>query len=312
MIKEKHSYKRVIAWGLGVALLAPLFIYAVDPPNIKDILLSENKKGVIVSQDEEARIAAEISNITGVTTSKIHQLRQEGYSWNQLLTYLSGADLAEDTNSRSAQLLRAGLSDEFMARLLEEGFSSEEIQEARILSERLQFNLLEIVRGAETAVAPLAGDEHQEQNKSLQTLYNSFSLEEAISLILKLEKGLGSKSAALEEYITSLQLDIKLMDFIGAWEEYEALKADRMMLTEVVTLQEIEELMLAALYQGNTANELPEGSLIENNSITETTTEEKLLPPAFEEIKPHNPAQQIMDEINQLNPNIQRRSVNHE
>lgn len=302
----KKNHVRLIALLLGVALMAPLFIYAVDIPNLNGIRSSEKEAVFTGNRDDEVRIAADISNLTGVTATKINELRKEGFSWNEILTHLSEAGLAEDPAIRNEQLLRTGLSNEFVEALEAKGFSHEEIQEAKILIERVEFQLSEIIRSMNMTVSPdLFNEGHiQEKSQGIQQLYEGFNLNDAIITVLQLEGRFGSKEAALDEYLLSLQMGIKLLDFIEHWESYEALKNEEGLSLAPITLADIEALTLKVIQESNQSPHFVEPSIEDNmGRAIEYNEPQNLLPSTIEEISPQNPAKQIMDEINQLNPN---------
>ncbi|KAB3535454.1 hypothetical protein F8154_06630 [Alkaliphilus pronyensis] len=305
MLKEKGNHTRFIALLLGMALIAPLFIYAVDMPNIKDTLPLQGETVKAVNQEEENRIAAEISNLTGVKTSIIHDLRKEGNSWNKILSYLGEADLVEEPVNRDTQLLNSGLTNEFLTALFAEGFREEEVLEAKILAERVQFQLYEIKRTIETDVMAEieSNNENQEENKRLRQLYEGFKLEDAITLVLRLDKRLGSKEAALEEYLISLQLDIYLKDYVELWEDYLDLKGEKGVGIDPITLHDLEEVTLKTIQEGNNHDISLESFSPKEVEIPVFNHSKESPISSNQVVKPHNPAQQIMDEINKLNPN---------
>ncbi len=303
MIKNKKTNSmRLLALLLGVLMVAPLFIYGMEANLPADLFTEKNSDPV--NQQEDARIAAEISNLTGVTTEEILTLRKSENTWNEILALLKSDTAPENPASRAALLIKAGLSEALQAELEAMGFEGDKIQAARMLTERVQFQLSEIAGGVSPTVAKTALTGETGNGEEIQQLYEAFDPEKAILLILTLEEPLGSMEAALEEYLLSIQISVELLEYIEDWQTYEVLRNQQLNTLEPITLADIEELMLEKIQTENQNIDSQEPSArINPIEAPELDGQERELLPVIQEVKPVNPSQQVLDEINQLNPN---------
>lgn len=266
--------------------------------------------------DEDKAIVSEISNMTGVKAEKITELRKEGRTWNQILELIKSHPdyrAEEDSIRRDDILAKAGIGDEALEKLKEEGFSEEEISAAKSLAERVLFQLEEISNMQITLPSQpdpkVNVNEDKEDISTYTQLAGKINLSEAVYLILKLRDEFGGMQAALDEYLCALQLDIDLSRYLTDKEGYLKQKQDKtveMAVQDIITSARIEEKLLDMLQYMNKRDE----------GLSETKTgipqipdavKESLLPdvqaPDMQDIRPQNPAEAIMQEINAITAN---------
>ncbi|MEA4846108.1 MAG: hypothetical protein VB106_02625 [Clostridiaceae bacterium] len=264
--------------------------------------------------DSDKATVSEISNMTGVKAEKIAELRKEGRTWNQILELIKNDPdyRAEgDSARRNDTLAKAGIGEEALEKLKEEGFSEEEISAAKSLVERIMFQIEEIT-GMQAASPSLpdtgtyVNEKKEEDITAYTALGEKIDLSEAVYLILKLSDELGGAQGALDEYLCSLQLDIDLNRYLADKEGYLKQKQDKtveMAAQDIITSARIEEKLLDMLQSMNKRDEdLPE---IKTSipSIPDAVKESPLpdvQAPDIEDIRPQNPAEAIMQEINEI------------
>lgn len=258
--------------------------------------------------NEDKTTVSEISNMTGVKAEEIIKLRKEGKSWNQILELIKsnpGYKVEGDDTKRNDTLAKTNMGEDTFNKLKEEGFTEEEIVEAKSLVERVIFQLDEISNmQVLTPSLPEAG-----VNTSYTSLAGKINLNEAVYLLLKLRDELGSMQAVLDEYLYSLQLGIDLNQYMTDKEEYEKQKqqkAAELASQEIITASGIEEKMLDLLQSMNKKDEpVPEikaGTTSLPDTAKESPTPDVPVPSA-RDVKPQNPAEAILEEINNINGN---------
>lgn len=269
-MQRKRIYT-IVAIPLVISLLVPLF-WIPQGPSYGD---GKQPDTVGMAGDNE-RIAAEISNLTGVESERILELKSTGISWNEVIDILQGGSSSgrSERERRAEILARTGLGEEAVEQLKKEGFGSEEITEARMLAERVQFQLRQIAEtaGPPTPVPtaePEAGKEQENEEMYLE-LSQSFLVEDAVYFILKLEEAFETKEAALNEYLLSLQLGLDLFLYFEDKEKYLKAKEEKMlgrMPGEMITAARIEEKALEAISKEAPRNEGPavQGSQTEHD-----------------------------------------------
>jgi len=267
--------------------------------------------------DQDKNTVSEISNMTGVEADKIIKLRKEGKSWNEILKFIKsnpGYKAEEDAAARNSTLVKNGMAEATINKLKEEGFSEEEISEAKSLVERIMFQLDEITC-MQAAVPSLpdtgtyANEKKEEDMTAYTTLAGKINLSEAVYLVLKLSDELGSMKAVLDEYLCSLQLGIDLNRYPDDKEGYQKMKQQK--LTEliekdIITSADIEEKMLDMLQNMNKKDEELTELKANMPSLPEIENESPLPDvqlPDVQDIKPQNPAEAIMQEINAITAN---------
>ena len=267
--------------------------------------------------NEDKTTVSEISNMTGVKADEIIKLRKEGKTWNEILELIKNNPdykVEGDDIRRNDTLAKTGMEEDTLEKLKEEGYTEEQIIEAKSLVERVMFQLEEIANmQVMTPSQPEVGvniNENKEEDTTAYTaLVGKISLNEAVYFILKLSDELGSMQAVLDEYLYSLQLGIDLNQYLTDKEEYQKQKQQKMAelaAQDVITSASIEERMLDMLQSMNEKDE--EVSEIKANiSSLPDTVKESPLPdiqtPAAQDIKPQNPAEAIMQEINDITAN---------
>ena len=341
MVKSSKKYK-IVALILALVLITttiPLTILGID--NLKpDTITVDN------ASSEDKRIASEISNETGVSIEEVFELKAYGRSWNEVLTFLRNkSTLGESSNKnkRDDLLLNAGLDEEYMKKLKKEGFTEGEISEAKLIEERVIFQLEEITSKTEanqlnspgTAGLPnpsgpsvnatnqpnqadagkLAFDVGNTGSNAdiatYQKLYEKIDIKNAIYFMLKLKADFGSCEKAFDEYLFSLQADIDLNDYIKDKEAYLKSRDEKKLLLDdrnVITLEKIEAKSIEKIQTEDRDSDLiSDQNQAADKSLSEAAPKETSpLPdvpkPNSVDVKPKNPTDEIMNEINGINP----------
>ncbi|MFZ5968692.1 MAG: hypothetical protein ACOYVK_16180 [Bacillota bacterium] len=306
MKKILMKYSRHIAILLGIALLVPMSIFSMN---------GFGTKAVAQDKSEEERIAAEISNMTGVKVEEILKLRDDKKTWNEIMEMLKnneGNENQAEKDKRNRLITEMGLREELIRKLADE-FSSEEIMEAKLLIERLLFQLQEITEKDEKSVANPSIDVNSVSEEGhiedYEKLMEKIDPDTAVYLTLKLEKDFGSKEAVLDEYLYALQADLNLENYMKDKDQYLKEKEEKsigMIQEKIITLAKIEEKMLRKIQQENADNTDPiemknDNVLTEEGDIGHDVTVESPLP-EIKDVKPLNPADAIMEEINAIDP----------
>lgn len=262
--------------------------------------------------DQDKNTVSEISNMTGVKADEIIKLRKEGKTWNEILELIKnnpGYKAEGDAATRNSALAKNGMEEATINKLKDEGFTEEEISEAKSIIERVVFQLDEITDMQ--AAAPSLPDTRTYVNEKKEedmtayiTLAGKINLSEAVYLVLKLDDELGSMQAVLDEYLCSLQLGIDLKQYLDNKEEYQKMKQQKMaelVAQDIITSADIEEKMLDMLQNMNKKDEGVPEIKADMPSLPETENESPLPDvqvPDVQDIGPQNPAEVIMQEIN--------------
>lgn len=267
--------------------------------------------------DEDKETASEISNMTGVKADEIIKLRKEGKSWNQILELIKnnpGCKSEENGTKRKSTLAQNGMDEAILSKLKEEGFTEEEISEAKSLAERIIFQLEEIANmQVMTPSVPDNGlnsiDRKEADITAYKELTGKICLSEAVYLILELRNELGTIHSAFDEYLCSLQLDIDLNLYLTNKEEYQKQKQQKMAemaLKHIITSADVEEKMLDMLQSMNMkAEETPEAKN-DIPSIPDMIKESPLpdvQSPNTQDIKPQDPSKTLIQEIESIKNN---------
>lgn len=341
MVKNSKKYK-IVALILALVLITttiPLTILGID--NLKpDTITVDN------ASSEDKRIASEISNETGVSIEEVFELKAYGRSWNEVLTFLRNKSTmgeSSNKNKRDDLLLNAGLDEEYMKKLKKEGFTEAEISEAKLIEERVIFQLEEITSKTEanqlnssgTAGLPnpsgpsvnatnqpnqadtgkLAFDVgNTDSNADItmyQKLYEKIDIKNAIYFMLKLKADFGSCEKVFDEYLFSLQADIDLNDYIKDKDAYLKSRDEKKLLLDdrnVITLEKIEAKSIEKIQTEDRDSDLISNqNQAADKSLSEAAPKETSpLPdvpkPNSVDVKPKNPTDEIMNEINGINP----------
>jgi hypothetical protein len=306
---RKRSIK-YISIAIIIALVSEALIITL--PKIKHDTVS------VTQQDEQ--IAADLSNLTGVEVSQIMKLKNTGFSWNEVSEKLkkkAPVNNDEDKLSRSTLLNEAGLGEEAMNQLREEGYKDDEIMEAKLLAERVMMQLQEVKDGNSTAILKPSAEIGHEQSDDTETqaayekIRGNFSEIQAVKLMLKLEQELGSMGTVMNEYLLSLQVDLNLEEYLKDKKLYQKNKEQQtagLKDSQMITMEKLEKAMLDQLQQVDEKSVKDDENLKPSaESILADQEKESPLPdikpPTVKDVMPQNPAEAIKQEIQDINPN---------
>lgn len=320
----KKGYKWVaLALALALSVQGIVVLAGNDSGRSADsVSASELDEGSVGSDDKT--IAADISNLTGVKADQVLELKQAGMSWTEVLEELKAAEggTAADRSGRSEALAGSGM-EETVEALRAMDYSDEDILEARLLSERVEFQLESIAGDTGIEQPSALRDVESEPSKIEQAAMDVaqvYDASAAVRFMLQLEEKLGSRETTLDEYLSALQLGMDLALYVVDPDSYEQQKADRsagLLPTEKVTAARLEELMLSRINplvasgseEGDSAAiqaELDMPSELAMKSENETAVDQQMTAPVPEvpNVKPVNPADSLRQEIDALNPNL--------
>lgn len=303
-------HKKGIAAVLAVCVLVTMIPIFADFPGRLPILAADAN---------ERKIAADISNSTGVETEKILALKKAGKSWNEILEYLKGkGGSTEDRNEMDKRLTEDVLGEKDVELLIGKGFTKEEIQQATLIAERVQFQLQEITSGNGTETisdvqkVPEAGETTDTENENMSVykeLEGKFNIKTVTALMLKLKASFGSMEQVMDEYLYSLQVDINLEDYLADREAYQKKKNDKSLEAEnkkIITMSDIENEMLKAMQQNHVDNDIkeaPDSNKKPSDNTGWKADDKPASPlPEMEDVTPQNPGEDILKEIQQINP----------
>jgi hypothetical protein len=300
-----------------VALVVPpLLIGAVDSRS-----KATNKESMT---GEMQQTAAEISNMTGVPVENIVALKQTGLGWNEVLDKLKTSELSSpsDKDNRLHTLTGSGLGDDIVQELIQQGFPKDKILEAKMLVERVQFQLNDIVNASKSlieaptvTVKPTTTNNEIDKTESIRKVAGQFNAQTAVTLLLRLEKEFGTLEAVLDEYLFALQADLDLENYLQDKDAYNRSKDEKkigLMREQIVTTASIEQAMLEQIRRNNAATS--QGDVLSGSGIKPQQSDDKerssALPDApsapnitLKDVKPKNPTAEIQNEIKMLNPN---------
>lgn len=325
-MKRKHM--KLVAIFLAISLAAPFTVFFNAMANKQPA--ANAAAGSPTNEAQEKATAADISNMTGVKAEDILKLREEGLNWNQVLTELksnsyTGAD--KEQNSRLQTLAGEGISENVVNELVAKGYSHDEIMEAKLVVERVQFQLEEIVNGVDTPSSPApsapavtaltdpsAGKGNLEAYRKVAGSYNPAL---AVSLMLELKDAFGGLEQVLNEYLLTLQVGLDLEKYSSDPAAYKKSKEQAtagLIPEDIVTVSSIEKLSMETLQEQNKNNRNEEGEI--SSTLGHTTPSKEAsanagpLPdspvssvPVVKDVKPMNPTEAVMNEIKTLNPN---------
>lgn len=268
---------------------------------------------------DDKRIAGDISNMTGIAIDEILAVRNTGKSWNDVLDELNEGDyqLGNSIAQRRDLLSQSVLGEDELKRLKEEGFSDTQLQQAKLLIERVLFQLQEIVSNeSATNIMPAQGNSMDDEEEGLQVyrdIADRIEVKKCLYLMLKLHNEFGSMETALDEYLFSIQAGIDLALYIADRDEYLKLRSEKEQefgMQELITAAKIESKMLELLSNKNDVRDTDPSNLIDSVAQKSTkdadTIIDDVLPdiptPQSNGIKPENPAEKIQKEIDLINP----------
>lgn len=310
MTEFLKKFNKYIAMLVGITMLVTALTMTMSGFNPKSVQALDG-----FSEDDK-RIAADISNTTGIKIDEILMLKKEGKSWNkilELLKYEAASSSTEDRDKRDKLLTNDGLGEAYIQELKKEGFKDSEIMEAKLMAERVIFNLREITTGnsfdVEIPTAEMLADDKEEDTQVYRDIMQKINMEKAVYLLLKLKDEFGSIEKVMDEYLLTLQIDLDLMNYISDKSEFLKQKEDKtrgMDLRQTITLEKIESRILESI-QRNSSRSL-EGNVLDfNASVSPLQDKENSdipQPPVPEigDIRPVNPAEAILSEIKAINP----------
>uniref|UniRef100_UPI0013E35BA6 hypothetical protein n=1 Tax=Paenibacillus kobensis TaxID=59841 RepID=UPI0013E35BA6 len=268
------------------------------------------------SADQDLDIAADISNLTGASTKEVSELRATGLSWNEVLGRLKGQDggTKAQREERSTLLTETGM-EEIVVKLRDMGYEEEKLQAAKMLAERVEFQLDEIVRGIGTIqpAVPVPGADHKDnaQQEAVQHIGERYEAGLALYYMMLLQEELGSSEAVLDEYLLALQLDLDLADRIRDRKTYDEAKEKAIGLLapgDIVTVSRLEEMMLDKLRPVDASTDATAptdtgAAGVEVGQQAGQPQQDSLLP-EVPDVKPVNPGERVRAELDALNPNL--------
>jgi hypothetical protein len=301
----------IIALALVLALAIQTVVFAFGNGKDRPADIAAD-----TAESEDMGIAADISNLTGATTGEVMQLKQSGLDWNEVLDRLKAGNggSAEQRETRSGLLAESGMED-IVAKLRASGFGDGQIQEAKMLAERVGFQLEEIASGTGAAqpAVPVPGESDKDAAlDTIRQVAERYEPGSALYYMLELQEELGSQEAVLNEYLLALQIGIDLEDYVRDREAYEQAKEEKLALlkpSDRVTVSSVEEAMLERYRQspdwtGDTASE--PGAM--GAAKPDGTKADSPLPdapvPEVRDVHPVNPGEQLRQELEALNPNL--------
>lgn len=269
--------------------------------------------------EDDRKIAVDISNTTGFSVEEVLALKRQGKTWNEVLERLKleGGNTG-DRDEREARLLQDTLEKEDIEAFMKEGYTQEEIMEAKLLVERVLFQLQQISEQgglAEIApkaevISPGAAEENPPEDISAYTaLMEKIEESIAVKLMLRLKMAFGSLGKVFDEYLFALQADMNLEDYLLDMTVYMEKKAEKTMAMggqEVITMAVIEEKLLKKI-QALNKNVAPGSTEIPENPVKpELSVLREDMPkapvPVMEDVRPRNPAEEVMNELKQISP----------
>lgn len=314
---SKLSYKTLVFLVIA-ALVFPTVLYVFTHRQETRISALGDLEGSV------EQIVADISNLTGASSEEITQLKQSGLSWNQILERLKleKGSYTQEREARSSLLTEKNM-EETVIKLRSFGFSDEDIQGAKLMAERVEFQLKEIV-GASTAPSspaiPVAGElEPKGENlkkEVIQSLAEKYDSASAVYYLLALKEELGDTSTVMDEYLLALQLDLNMqlyMDDRDAYLKSKEVKTAGYLPDSIVTVAYIEEMLLEQINQRAVMNSghstSPSTDLNQKNSTAPEEVNidlpgESFRVPEVPNVNPVNPSEQIQQELDALNPNL--------
>lgn len=316
-ISKHHKILAILLAAVILSTSIPLTIWGIGERNT---ITMEN------ASEEDKRIASEISNETGAGIEEVLELKSYGRSWNEVLNILknrSALGSKSEKNNRNDLLINSGLDEDFTAKLKKEGFSEQEILDAKLLEERVIFQLQEITlegQANQVKIEQPAADNAikvtgYENIAAYEELYKKINIEDAIYFMLKLKNEFGSYEKVFDEYLFSLQAELDLNEYIKDKEAYAKSRNEKELLIgheKIITLEKIEEKSIENMQKKNNDSEdqlLTQGNKTTNkqaeaagNSMQGKSPLPDVPKPADGDIKPKNPTDEIMNEIKSINP----------
>lgn len=310
------KFLKVTALVLTAIFMFSILAFAIDGINMIPVNAG-SQTGAVNSDDR--RIAEEISNMTGVTVEEILSVRNTCRSWNDVLCELKSDSyrLGENAARRETYLLQPGIEETDIKKLRNEGFTDDELQQAALLIERVIFQLREI-SAADNAVytMPETGspiDNKEDERGKFRELADLIDIKKCLYLVLKLRNEFGSMESVMDEYLFSIQAGIDMALYIADKEEYLKQRNEKEIEPEfrdIITTRKIEEKLLELLSQKKDIDKTdiasPDMAVFQKNFEIGSSAGSNILPdislPETRDLRPTNPAESIMKEIDILDP----------
>jgi hypothetical protein len=298
---------RTMAIAVIIALLAQLAI----------VYMPKQQSAGQASTDQDKQVAAELSNLTGETAENILKIKQTGLSWNEVSERLkdSEIDTVQDGAERESLLNETGIGAELLDQLHGQGYTDEEIMDAKLLAERIMLQLQQLQNNETVVTAPkpaavsdTAGN--AEFQAAVTKIGGKFAEGEAVSLLLALKKEFGTLDAVMDEYLLALQFDLDLATYLSDKEAYLKSKDEQtagVQDAEVVTMELLEQAILEQLQpepaQSAADTEDIAGKALASEAENTDSPLPEIKPPVPGDVIPQNPAEAVRQEIEAINPN---------
>lgn len=261
------------------------------------------------TEADDMKTAEDISNLTGVDVNTILDIKKKGLSWNEVLKELESVNGKNENGrfDRDKTLLVQNLEEDLVNQLISEGYSGEEIIEARLLVERVQFQLNEILN-KEKYSASVMPDTAEDDLSKYEDLAERIDIKQCLPFMLRLRSEIGTFEMVMDEYLTCLQLDIDYSMYFEDKAEYLKNKSVKIAGKTIITVQRLEEKFLLVLQKENTeikAYDEKLDSISANNNFSKNETS-FIVPsvpvPEVQSVIPENPADNLMREIKEKDP----------
>lgn len=279
--RQKRAVSIILVVSILVATAATVTgVGALTAKNINNAVTAQHQ-----ASEADRKMAQDISDVTGVATATLLNMKTGQNSWN---------DVLQEIQDRGVEDIQDMTDEELAAQLA--GRSEEDIEEVSALAERVVFNLQEIVAKQsmqniqKTVELPTPGTEDSEIEYDFETLSAQFQKNRSIYLTLLLKKEFGSFEQAMDEYLYSLQVEVDLslclMDR-EAYDEEIAQAGAQLMRSEAITVSLIEQTMLELL---NAKEDTAEGAKETDPSVAPEIPEPTLPDTDAEMIESINPS----------------------
>lgn len=242
---QGKKQKRFISIILTASLLAATAVTvtgvgALTAKNISDAATAKHQ-----ASEADRKMAQDISDVTGVSTATLLNMKTNQNSWNDVLQKVQdgGVETAQDMTEEELSALTAEQPEE-------------DVEEVSALAERVVFNLQEIVAKQsmqniqETVEVQVPGAEDSETEYDFETLAAQFQKNRSIYLTLLLKDEFGSFEQTMDEYLYSLQVEVDFSLCLADRESYDeeiAQASAQLMRSDAITVSLIEQTMLELL-----------------------------------------------------------------
>ncbi|WP_334078047.1 hypothetical protein [Paenibacillus sanfengchensis] len=319
MMPISKRKRRIVVSILIPVLIATSFVYPIANRGTENASGNDHSIG-----DSDIRIAADISNMTGVEAEEIIRLKETGISWNEVLERVQGkAGTSKKSRKTRNSVLTAANMEDTVAKLKDSGYSDRQIQTARLFAERVEFQFREIARdekstGSFSMPVKEPADPFKKEDLRLEALQNVAGKYDAVSAVyylLVLEQVFHDQTVIMDEYLLSLQLELDLKEYIDDPDAYLKSKQEKLAgLTPdlLVTAGFLEESLLSRMNRhslessGKEDSAIPQpsgtGTPLPGDSIVSRPADFAL--PEAPHVQPVNPGDQIKEELDSLNPNL--------